>query len=126
MQMENSRSLATGGSTRDPSENSENQNENAKKVSVAILHSELEEDKILLLNIKEVLQMKNYDVKIFRPNFPSESENQPSSNEILGCYFFPRSFLGHFVILCSYIRVFISAISIMLDWYSTYDYIIVD
>jgi len=75
MQMENSRSLATGGSTRDPSENSENPNENAKKVSVAILHSELGKDKILLLNIKEVLQMKNYDVKIFRPNFPSESEN---------------------------------------------------
>ena len=125
--MENSRSLATGGSTRDPSEVSENPNENNKKISVAILHSEISHGKMLLLNIKEVLQMKNYDVKIYRPNYPTELAILPaSSNEILGCYFFPRSILGHFVILCSYIRVFISAITIMLDWYSTYDYIIVD
>jgi hypothetical protein len=77
--MDNSRSLATGGSTRDPSENSENQNENAKKVSVAILHAGISKDYKLLLNIKEALQMKNYDVKIFRPNYPSESENQIAS-----------------------------------------------
>ena len=53
--MENSRSLATGGSTRDPSEVSENPNENNKKISVAILHSEISQGKMLLLNIKEVL-----------------------------------------------------------------------
>jgi len=79
------------------------------------------------MNIKEALQMKNYDVKIFRPNYPSELSNlKAQPGEFLGCSFFPRSILGHFVLICSYIRVFISAISIMLDWYSTYDYIIVD
>ena len=71
--------------------------------------------------------MKNYNVKMFRPNCPEEMLGSLDSYNVTnGCSFFPRSIFGNFVTLCAYIRVMISAVMIMLDWSNNYEYIIVD
>ena len=122
----NNNNSSTGSKSTRPSEDFQEDDDANKLIQVAILHSELGEH-TLLLNIMEVLQIKNYNVKMFRPNCPSELiDSDKNENVHNGCSFFPRSIFGTLVTLCAYIRVFISAILIMLDWRNSYEYIIVD
>ena len=66
--------------------------------------------------ILKALEIKNYDITVYRPNDPN-SEHYIS--------YFPTSLCGHFVVFLAYVRFVLCAIHMLLDP-KEFDYIIVN
>lgn len=91
--------------------------QDSKKPRIAFMHPDMNVwNSSHLDSILKALEIKNYDITVYRPN-------DPKSEHYIN--YFPRSLCGHFVVLLAYVRFILCAIHMLMDK-KEFDYIIIN